>query len=209
MSRELSLCRRSLDEDTCKHFRHNLWKEEICKRFPADWCPASTSGRRVQHLTRASPQTTVIFTAAATHSPHQGHWEDQGKGHQEAQGETQEAQTYQETQSMCFTLFFYLLEGLLMPWISSLPMYVSTLILKHCHTLLKHFFLCLSSFLQIESGELDDPRPAVLCKEQLLFFGNLDSEISSEDQWVSFPLLSQYTCISKCMKWMIIPFSVV
>lgn len=34
---------------------------------------------------------------------------------------------------------------------------------------------------RIESGELDDPRPSVQCKERLLFFGNLDTSIPSED----------------------------
>ncbi|XP_045137261.1 NK-tumor recognition protein-like [Portunus trituberculatus] len=34
---------------------------------------------------------------------------------------------------------------------------------------------------KIESGEIDDPRPSVDCKERLLFFGSIDNEVPAED----------------------------
>ncbi|KAK8381998.1 hypothetical protein O3P69_015177 [Scylla paramamosain] len=34
---------------------------------------------------------------------------------------------------------------------------------------------------KIESGEIDDLRPAVDCKERLMFFGNIDNEVPAED----------------------------
>lgn len=151
------------------------------KHSPAGQCPASPRGRWVQQHTKAAQQATVFLTAAAAHPPHQGHREGQGEGHQETQRETQETQTEQETQSMYFIVFICLkLQCSITPSFKCI----------HAHN--THETLpfipfsspLFSSFLQIESGELDDPRPAVQCKERLLFFGNLDTSIPSEDTWV-------------------------
>lgn len=41
-------------------------------------------------------------------------------------------------------------------------------------------FSC-GSFIQIENGEIDDPRPPVDCKERLMFFGSINNEVPAED----------------------------